>query len=476
MMRDRGRQNGYGWIESQPEPAAHVTSRTSPKTYHVKSFGCQMNVYDSERMGDLLAAEGLTAVDAPDTADVVILNTCHIREKAAEKLYSDIGRLRQPRADGSRPTIVAAGCVAQAEGAEIGRRAPAVDVIVGPLAYHRLPELLKQAQTGRAVDIDMPAVPKFDSLPQRRIVQASAFLTVQEGCDKFCTFCVVPYTRGPETSRPAADLIAEAEALVARGVREVTLLGQNVNAYADRIEGGLTLAGLIRALAQIDGLERIRYTTSHPRDMEGAGGDDLIAAHVEVAKLMPYLHLPVQSGSSRILKAMNRAHTRESYLATLARLRAARPDVALSGDFIVGFPGETEADFQDTLSIVREVQYAAAYSFKYSIRPGTPAAAMAEQVPEDVKDERLARLQAAISAGSLAFNRSTVGRRCTVLLERPGRKPGQLIGKTPWLQSAVVAIPGAAIGDLVDINIVDAHPNSVEAVPFMSSSQESAAA
>ena len=449
-----------------------MTSPASPKTYHVKSFGCQMNVYDSERMGDLLSADGLTAVDTPEAADVVVLNTCHIRERAAEKLYSDIGRLRQPRADGSRPTIVAAGCVAQAEGAEIGRRAPDVDVIVGPLAYHRLPELLKQSETGRAVDIDMPAVPKFDSLPQRRIAQASAFLTVQEGCDKFCTFCVVPYTRGPETSRPAADLIAEAEALVARGVREVTLLGQNVNAY----NGGLTLAGLIRALAQMDGLERIRYTTSHPRDMQGTGGDDLIAAHVEVAKLMPYLHLPVQSGSSRILKAMNRAHTRESYLATLARLRAARPDVALSGDFIVGFPGETEADFQDTLSIVREVQYAAAYCFKYSIRPGTPAAAMADQVPEAVKDERLARLLAAVAEGSLAFNRSTIGRRCTILLERPGRKPGQLIGKTPWLQSAVVSIPGAAIGDLVEVDIVDAHPNSVEAVPVVPSSQESAAA
>ncbi|WP_313670246.1 tRNA (N6-isopentenyl adenosine(37)-C2)-methylthiotransferase MiaB [Sandarakinorhabdus sp.] len=449
-----------------------MTSPASPKTYHVKSFGCQMNVYDSERMGDLLSADGLTAVDSPDAADVVVLNTCHIRERAAEKLYSDIGRLRQPRADGSRPTIVAAGCVAQAEGAEIGRRAPDVDVIVGPLAYHRLPELLKQSETGRAVDIDMPAVPKFDSLPQRRIAQASAFLTVQEGCDKFCTFCVVPYTRGPETSRPAADLIAEAQALVARGVREVTLLGQNVNAYVDSLGAGLSLSGLIRALAEIDGLERIRYTTSHPRDMH----EDLIAAHVEVPKLMPYLHLPVQSGSSRILKAMNRAHTRESYLATLATLRAARPDIALSGDFIVGFPGETEADFEDTLSIVREVQYAAAYCFKYSIRPGTPAATMPDQLSEAVKDERLARLLAAVSEGSLAFNRSTVGRRCKVLLERPGRKPGQLIGKTPWLQSAVVSIPGAAIGDLVEVDIVDAHPNSVEAVPVVPSKQESAAA
>ena len=458
-----------------PDSTADAAAPPPPRTYHVKSFGCQMNVYDSERMGDLLAAEGLTATETASEADVVVLNTCHIREKAAEKLYSDIGRLRQPRADGSRPTIVAAGCVAQAEGAEIAVRAPAVDVIVGPLAYHRLPELLRQAVGGRAIDIDMPAVPKFDALPQRRIAQASAFLTVQEGCDKFCTFCVVPYTRGPETSRPVARLIAEAEALVARGVKEITLLGQNVNAYRDGA-GGLTLAGLIRALAQIDGLERIRYTTSHPRDMEGEGGADLIAAHAEVPELMPYLHLPVQSGSSRVLKAMNRAHTRESYLATLERLRAALPDVALSGDFIVGFPGETDADFEDTLSIVREVQYAAAYSFKYSIRPGTPAATMADQVPEAVKDERLARLQAAIATSSLAFNRTTVGRRCTILLERPGRKPGQLIGKTPWQQSAVVSIPGAAIGDLVEIDIAAAWANSVEAIPVTPSKPESVAA
>ena len=437
-----------------------MSSATSapPRRFHVKSFGCQMNVYDSERMGDLLTAQGLAPTDQADDADIVILNTCHIREKAAEKLYSDVGRLRRPREDGSRPMIVAAGCVAQAEGEEIAARAPDVDVIVGPLAYHRLPALLKQAETGRAIDIDMPAEPKFAALPARRLAQATAFLTVQEGCDKFCTFCVVPYTRGPETSRPAADLIAEAETLVGRGVREITLLGQNVNAY----HGGLTLAGLIRALADIKGLERIRYTTSHPRDM----ADDLIAAHAEVDKLMPYLHLPVQSGSSRVLKAMNRAHTRESYLSTLDRLRAARPDIALSGDFIVGFPGETEADFADTLSIVREVGYAAAFSFKYSVRPGTPAATMADQVPEAVKDERLARLQAVIAETSLAFNRSTVGRRCRVLLERPGRKPGQLIGKTPWLQSAVVAMPGATIGDLVDVEIVSAMPNSVEARPL----------
>ncbi len=450
--------------DSRPDPATGAAAHSAlpaGQRFHVKSFGCQMNVYDSERMADLLAAGGMAAAAGADDADVVILNTCHIRERAAEKLYSDIGRLRQPRADGSRPTIVAAGCVAQAQGEEIAARAPDVDVIVGPLAYHRLPELLARAQAGggHVVDTDMPATPKFTALPARRASQPSAFLTVQEGCDKFCTFCVVPYTRGPEASRPAADLLDEAAGLVARGVKEITLLGQNVNAYRDRA-GGLSLAGLIRALAAIDGLHRIRYTTSHPRDM----ADDLIAAHVDVAKLMPYLHLPVQSGSSRILKAMNRAHTRGSYLASLARLRAARPDIALSGDFIVGFPGETEADFADTLSIVAEVGYAAAYSFKYSVRPGTPAATMADQVPEAVKDERLARLQAAITASSLAFNRATVGRRCTVLLERPGRRPGQLIGKTPWLQSAVVTLPGAAIGDLVEVDIVAAMPNSVEAV------------
>jgi tRNA-2-methylthio-N6-dimethylallyladenosine synthase len=441
--------------------------------YFVKSFGCQMNVYDSERMGDLLGAEGHVAVDSAKDADIVVLNTCHIREKAAEKLYSDIGRLRKPRADGSRPVIVAAGCVAQAEGAEIGRRAPAVDVIVGPLAYHRLPELLREAATipedargarwGRAIDTDMPASPKFDHLPARRHQGASAFLTVQEGCDKFCTFCVVPYTRGGETSRPQADLVAEAEALVAAGAVEITLIGQNVNAYDGGAPGAASLAGLIRRLATVPGLRRIRYTTSHPRDMEGPGGDALIRAHAEVPELMPYLHLPVQSGSSRILKAMNRAHTRESYLATLARVRGARPDIALSGDFIVGFPGETEADFQATLDIVAEAGYAQAYSFKYSQRPGTPADTMAGQVAEEVKEDRLARLQAAITAGAYAFNKASVGRTTEILLEREGRKPGQLIGKTPWLQSAVVSVPGARIGDLIAVEITEGQPNSVEA-------------
>ncbi|MFZ4688524.1 MAG: tRNA (N6-isopentenyl adenosine(37)-C2)-methylthiotransferase MiaB [Polymorphobacter sp.] len=455
---------------SFPESPRLVSAK--PSRYHVKSFGCQMNVYDSERMGDLLAGEGHVAVDSVDQADIVVLNTCHIREKAAEKLYSDIGRLRKPRADGSRPVIVAAGCVAQAEGAEIGRRAPAVDVIVGPLAYHRLPDLLREAAAipedargarwGRAIDTDMPASPKFDHLPARRHQGASAFLTVQEGCDKFCTFCVVPYTRGGETSRPQADLVAEAEALVAAGAVEITLIGQNVNAYDGGSAGTDSLPELIARLAEISGLKRIRYTTSHPRDMTRG----LIEAHANIPKLMPYLHLPVQSGSSRILKAMNRAHTRESYLATLAELRAVRPDIALSGDFIVGFPGETEADFQDTLRIVAEVGYAQAYSFKYSQRPGTPAATMADQVPEPVKEDRLARLQAAITAGAHAFNIASVGRTTEILLERPGRKPGQLIGKTPWLQSAVVEIPGAKIGDLIAVEITAGQPNSVEARPL----------
>ena len=425
--------------------------------FHVKSFGCQMNVYDSERMADLLGQQGMTATDTPQDADIVVLNTCHIREKASEKLYSDIGRLQK---QARKPVIIAAGCVAQAEGAEIARRAPAVDVVVGPLAYHRLPALIAEARSGKTViDTDMPLESKFDQLPARRHQGATAFLTVQEGCDKFCTFCVVPYTRGPEVSRPVADLLAEAAALVAAGAMEITLIGQNVNAFSPQTGG---LAALIRQLAEVPGLSRIRYTTSHPRDMDEA----LIRAHAEVPALMPYLHLPVQSGSTRILKAMNRAHTRQSYLDILTRLRAARPDIAISGDFIVGFPGETEADFEDTLSIVREVGYAQAYSFKYSIRPGTPAATMPDQVPEDVKDVRLARLQAEIASCSLAFNQASVGRHTSILLERSGRHPGQMIGKTPWLQSAVIEVPNARIGDMVMVEITEAQPNSVHARPL----------
>jgi tRNA-2-methylthio-N6-dimethylallyladenosine synthase len=356
-----------------------------------------------------------------------------------------------------------AGCVAQAEGAEIARRAPSVDVVVGPQAYHRLPELLAAAARGeRAVDLDMPAASKFGALPRRGGSQRpTAFLTVQEGCDKFCTYCVVPYTRGAEISRPFADLVAEAQALVEGGAREITLLGQNVNAWSGEDDRGRSvgLDGLIRALAAVDGLERIRYTTSHPNDMT----DALIAAHGEVDKLMPYLHLPVQAGSDTILKAMNRSHSVESYLAILEKVRAARPDIALSGDFIVGFPGESEADFAATIALVEQVGYAQAYSFKYSRRPGTPAATMADQVADDVMDERLQRLQAAINAEQLAFNAATVGRRTRLLLERHGKLEGQLIGKTPWLQSAHVIAPGLAIGDMVDVTLTSAWPNSLSA-------------
>ncbi|MEA3080854.1 MAG: tRNA-2-methylthio-N6-dimethylallyladenosine synthase [Sphingomonadales bacterium] len=338
----------------------------TPKTFKIKSFGCQMNVYDGERMAELLGEQGMSAAADGEDADLVVLNTCHIREKAAEKAYSDVGRLS--REDGSKPLIALAGCVAQAEGAEAKRRAPTIDIVVGPQAYHRLPQMVAQASLGaRPVDTDMPAISKFDAMPARRRAKPSALLTVQEGCDKFCTYCVVPYTRGAEISRPWNDVVAEAEALAGAGAREIVLLGQNVNAWADGSRG---LADLIRALARIDGLERIRYTTSHPADMT----EELIAAHGEVEKLMPYLHLPVQSGSNRILKAMNRSHTTETYLAILDKVRAARPDIALSGDFIVGFPGETEEDFEATLKIVDAVRYASAYSFKYSPRPGTPAA------------------------------------------------------------------------------------------------------
>ncbi|HEX8582838.1 MAG TPA: tRNA (N6-isopentenyl adenosine(37)-C2)-methylthiotransferase MiaB [Allosphingosinicella sp.] len=425
---------------------------TNPKTFHVKSFGCQMNVYDGERMAELLAAQGMQAVDGGE-ADLVVLNTCHIRERAAEKVYSDIGRL--PREDGSRPMIAVAGCVAQAEGAEIPRRAKSVDIVVGPQAYHRLPELVALAATGaKAIDTDMPTLSKFGALPARRRTGASAFLTVQEGCDKFCTYCVVPYTRGAEVSRGWDAIIEEARALVDAGAREITLLGQNVNAWEDG--EGRALHDLIAALDTLPGLERIRYTTSHPNDMR----EGLIRAHAEVEALMPYLHLPVQSGSDRVLKAMNRSHSRDSYLRVIERVRAARTDIALSGDFIVGFPGETDREFEETLEIVKAVNYAQAYSFKYSPRPGTPAAAMDKQVPAEVMDERLQRLQAAIWAGAQAFNQGTVGRSTRVLLERKGRKPGQLIGKSPWLQSVHVETQ-AAIGDVIDVDIISAGPNSV---------------
>jgi tRNA-2-methylthio-N6-dimethylallyladenosine synthase len=422
------------------------------KTFKIKSFGCQMNVYDGERMAELLGERGMTAAADGDDADLVVLNTCHIREKAAEKAYSDVGRLK--REDGSKPLIALAGCVAQAEGAEAKRRSQLIDIIVGPQAYHRLPEMVDAALGGaRPVDIDLPALSKFEAFPARRRANPSAFLTVQEGCDKFCTYCVVPYTRGAEISRPWDDIIAEAHALVDAGAREIVLLGQNVNAWAD---GNRGLADLVRALAQVEGLERIRYTTSHPADMT----DALIAAHGEVEKLMPYLHLPVQSGSNRILKAMNRSHTAETYLAILDKMRAARPDIALSGDFIVGFPGESDEDFEATLKIVDEVRYAAAYSFKYSARPGTPAATMEGQIPREVMDDRLQRLQERINAHQLAFNQAKVGADTQILVERQGRRDGQMIGRSPWLQSVHVDA-AAALGDIVDVTLVAAGPNSM---------------
>ncbi|MEW9854429.1 tRNA (N6-isopentenyl adenosine(37)-C2)-methylthiotransferase MiaB [Novosphingobium sp. M1R2S20] len=435
----------------------------SPKTYKVKSFGCQMNVYDGERMAELLTAEGLTAAPEGADADLVVLNTCHIREKAAEKVYSDIGRLR--RDDGSTPLIAVAGCVAQAEGEEIMARAPSVKMVVGPQAYHRLPEMVRDAAAGRrSTDTDMPAETKFASLPKRRRSGPSAFLTVQEGCDKFCTYCVVPYTRGAEVSRPFADLMDEANRLIEAGAREITLLGQNVNAWSGEDHRGRTvgLDGLIRELAAISGLTRIRYTTSHPTDMTPA----LIAAHGEIDKLMPFLHLPVQSGSDRVLKAMNRSHTAESYLRILEQVRAVRPDIALSGDFIVGFPGETDAEFEETLKLVAAVGYAQCFSFKYSPRPGTPAAGMEGQIAPSVMDERLQQLQAALNRDQLAFNKASVGRTCEVLVERRGKHPGQWLGKSPWLQSVHFTGEGA-IGELVQLELVEAGPNSLAGRPLL---------
>ena len=426
-----------------------MTKPTNPKTFHVKSFGCQMNVYDGERMTELMAAQGMTATDDANAADLVVLNTCHIREKATEKVYSDIGRLRK---HGNDPMIAVAGCVAQAEGVEIAHRAK-VDIVVGPQAYHNLPELVAKASRGElGLDTDMPVLSKFGALPARRKVGPTAFLTVQEGCDKFCTYCVVPYTRGAEISRAWDALVDEAKALVDAGAKEITLLGQNVNAWSD---GDRDLGALIRELDRTPGLARIRYTTSHPNDMT----DGLIAAHRDVEKLMPFLHLPVQAGSDRILKAMNRAHDVASYLRLIERVRAVRSDIAISGDYIVGFPGETDADFEETLAVVRKVGHAQAFSFKYSPRPGTPAATMGDQVELHVMDERLQRLQALLGEQQLAFNRATVGRTCEVLIERKGKLPGQMLGKSPWLQS--VLIDGGEIGELVEVEITAAGPQSM---------------
>jgi tRNA-2-methylthio-N6-dimethylallyladenosine synthase len=439
-----------------------MTAPAPAKRLYIKTYGCQMNVYDSERMADVLAPLGYGLVDTPEGADLVVLNTCHIREKATEKVYSELGRIKAMktrRAQAGGDMIIAvAGCVAQAEGAEIMARQGAVDLVVGPQSYHRLPELIARSHraSGERLAADFEPREKFDALPQDRAVDGvSAFLTVQEGCDKFCTFCVVPYTRGAEYSRPSDAIEAEARGLAAGGVREVTLLGQNVNAFRNDRGGGL--AALIRRLAGIRGLDRIRYTTSHPRDMD----DALIAAHGEVEALMPYLHLPVQSGSDRILKAMNRAHAAESYLQVVEKVRRARPDIALSGDFIVGFPGEQEEDFEATLALVREVGYASAFSFKYSRRPGTPGAAMAGQVADEVKSERLARLQSLLEAQQRAFNARTVGRTVPVLLEKPGRHAGQMIGRSPYLQSVHCEAPCDLVGHIVPVKVSGCGQNSL---------------
>jgi tRNA-2-methylthio-N6-dimethylallyladenosine synthase len=440
---------------------------TVARRLHIKTYGCQMNVYDSDRMADLMAPHGFELADAPDGADLVIINTCHIREKAGEKVYSDLGRLRPHKeakaASGGRMLVAVAGCVAQAEGAEIMRRAPTVDIIVGPQAYHRLPEMVAQVMrgAGRALDTDFPVDSKFDHMPvPSQGTGPAAFLTIQEGCDKFCTFCVVPYTRGEEVSRPAEAIVAEARRLVAGGTVEITLLGQNVNAWhgaAPDGRGSWGLGRLIRELAELPGLARLRYTTSHPRDLD----DDLIAAHRDVPQCMPFLHLPVQSGSDRILAAMNRGHDVQAYGDLVARLRQAQPDLALSSDFIVGFPGETEADFAATLALVQQIGFAQAYTFKYSARPGTPASQMEGHVPEPEKERRLGLLQAAIAETQLAFNRTTVGRTLSVLMERPGRRPGQLIGRTPYMQSIHATAPQAMLGQLVEMVVESAGPNSL---------------
>jgi tRNA-2-methylthio-N6-dimethylallyladenosine synthase len=434
---------------------------TAPKKLFIKTYGCQMNVHDSERMAEVMGAEGYVATDTPEGADMVILNTCHIREKASEKLYSDLGRLRPMKAAHPGMKVTVAGCVAQAEGAEIVRRAPMVDLVVGPQSYHRLPGMVARAGAGeRVIDTEFPPEDKFDHLPERRMMRGpTAFLTVQEGCDKFCAFCVVPYTRGAEVSRPVDRILAEARDLVSRGVRDITLLGQNVNAWHGAGEGGpWGLGRLIRALADIPGLDRIRYTTSHPNDMD----DDLIAAHGDVPQLMPYLHLPVQSGSDRILKAMNRKHTAEAYLRVIDRIRAARPDILLSSDFIVGFPGEADADFQATLDLIRAVGFGSAYSFKYSARPGTPAA---EKAPVDaaVADARLQALQALITEQQRGAQEAMVGREVHVLYEKPGRIAGQWVGKSDHLHAVHVPDPAGRMGELVRVRVTASSTNSLAA-------------
>ena len=470
-MDDRLTTEAIGTEHSDAFAALAEASRISaagPKVF-IRTFGCQMNVYDSERMTEALSARGYSQTDAIENADLVVLNTCHIREKAAEKVYSDLGRIRvlkDERATAGNHTVVAVvGCVAQAEGAEIVRRAPAVDLVIGPQSYHRLPELVARTRSENRplVETVFPEEEKFAHLPQRAPTRAvTAFLTVQEGCDKFCTFCVVPYTRGMEYSRSVADIEREARSLVASGVREVTLLGQNVNAYHGDGPDGRTcsLADLVRHLARIDGLKRLRYTTSHPRDMS----DDLIAAHGTEKKLMPYLHLPFQSGADRILAAMNRKHTAREYLDLVARIRSAQPELALSTDVIVGFPGETEAEFEATLAVFAEVGFAAAYSFKYSARPGTPAEKLGDQVSEEVKTDRLTRLQRLIERQQRAFAERCVGRTLPVLFEKAGRRPGQLIGRSPYLQSVHAEASPDMLGHIVPVEISGFGPNSLAGV------------
>jgi tRNA-2-methylthio-N6-dimethylallyladenosine synthase len=449
-------------------------SETPQKRLYIKTYGCQMNVYDSERMADVLRPLGYGVVDEPEGADLVVLNTCHIREKATEKVYSELGYIKQMKdrkaLDGGRMTIAVAGCVAQAEGKEIMNRQKAVDLVVGPQSYHQLPELIARAHraTGERLSTNFAADEKFDALPaERQVNGVTAFLTVQEGCDKFCTFCVVPYTRGGEWSRPVNDIVEEAKRLADQGVREVTLLGQNVNAYDG---DGSTLAKLVRRLAHIDGLDRIRYTTSHPRDM----GDDLIEAHGELPELMPYLHLPVQAGSDKILKAMNRDHTAESYVKLIERIRQARPDIAMSGDFIVGFPGERDGDFEKTLELVREVGFASAFSFKYSRRPGTPASAMTGQVDEAVKAERLERLNQLLDEQQKAFNAGQVGKTMPVLFEKSGRHAGQIVGRSPYLQAVHAEGAESLIGTIVPVRIESAAKMSLGGVLETSSVLETA--
>jgi len=440
-----------------------------PKKLHIRTFGCQMNAYDSERMAEVLAPGGYALTADIADADLVILNTCHIREKAAEKVYSELGRVRlmkeERRLAGQNTMVAVAGCVAQAEGAEIVRRAPVVDIVVGPQSYHRLSDLISEAKMGRSVvAAEFQPEDKFAHLPARTKARAqpAAFVTVQEGCDKFCTFCVVPYTRGAEFSRPVAEIVTEVERLAEAGVREVTLLGQNVNAFHGQGPDGdvWSLARLLRRLAQIPLVARLRYTTSHPRDMD----DDLIALHGDEPKLMPYLHLPFQAGADRILAAMNRKHTAQDYLKLAERVRRARPDIALSTDIIVGFPGETDADFEATLALVREVRFAQAYSFKYSARPGTPAAALGGQVPEAVQKERLKVVQGLLDEQRHGFDREMVGRTVDVLIEGKGRKPGQVGGRSPYLQAVHIDGPEALIGQIAEVDILAAGPNSLTGV------------